>query len=172
MNWLVDFMPIKTCFFPLNKSPPVDLKVFLERHDLDGEICRCFHLAITADIKKISTCNCWMYAATLWPTWASHCASNARVESVWALKGLYKKRFVCCPTEMHRYVTQHASSDRTSPLSFPLEFTASHRLRQGRLCSGARTWSVGMRYAANVPVSSNISVDVRVAAQLHAGRPT
>lgn len=64
------------------------------------------------------------------------------------------------------------SSRYTSALSLSSVFPASHWLRNCRLRSGALTWPVGMRYAAKLPVNSNISVATRVAAQLHAGRPT
>lgn len=50
-------------------------------------------------------------------------------------------------------------------------FLASRWLQDRRLCSGDITWSAGTRYFAKLPFCSNISVDVRVAAQLSAGRP-
>lgn len=64
------------------------------------------------------------------------------------------------------------SSRYTSVLSLSSVFPASHWLRNCRLRSGALTWPIGMRYAAKLPVNSNISVATRVAAQLHAGRAT
>lgn len=54
----------------------------------------------------------------------------------------------------------------TLAFSFPVAFPASQWL-----CSGDMTWTLGMRYFGKLPVSSSISVAVRVAAQLPAGRP-
>lgn len=50
-------------------------------------------------------------------------------------------------------------------------FLASCWLQHRRCCSGDINWSAGTRYLAKLPFCSNISVDVRVAAQLSAGRP-
>lgn len=70
------------------------------------------------------------------------------------------------------YTGSRLSSRYTSALSLSSVFPASHWLRNCRLRSGALTWPIGMRYAAKLPVNSNISVATRVAAQLHAGRAT
>lgn len=53
----------------------------------------------------------------------------------------------------------------------PNASSVSHWLWHRRLCSGDMTCLVGMRYFAKLPVCSNSSVVVRVAAQLSAGRP-
>ena len=67
---------------------------------------------------------------------------------------------------------QFGTIRHTSVLSLSAALTASRWLWERRLCSGDITRPTGTRYAAKLPVCSNINVAIRVAAQLHAGRPT